>query len=107
MRRVVAANPPARSARNGSTGATRRAHVRDGVGDSDLVERLEPLGCEPGGEIARDVVEAERGEQDEAAPCRLRPEALVDCPREGQLAARVEVVRAVADRRGHRRVTEL
>ena len=70
-------------------------------------QRLEAVGGEPRRQVAGDVVEPERGEQHHPAPLGLRPVLLVHDARVGLLAARVQVVRAGADRRGHRRVTEL
>ena len=58
------------------------------VRDDDLLERLvEPLSREPRGEVAGDVVEAERGQQDDVAlVCRLA-EAVVHDSRERLLRA--------------------
>ena len=86
----------AHDAPEGPARAGRGRHAANRVRDGDLVERfLESLGCEPRGEVAGHVVEAERREHGDG---RVR-EALVDQARELLLAARVDVVGADGDGR--------
>ena len=85
----------------------RRTHAGDGVGDDDLVHRLEPLRRQPRGEVAWHVVGAERREQGDAPALRLRSEALVDDSRERLLPTRIEVMGTDADRGRDRSVPEL
>ena len=74
-----------------------RADALDRVRDDDLVERaVDLLGGEARSEVARDVVEAERGQHRDAV---LAVDELVEQRDELLLAGRVEIVRARVDRR--------
>ena len=73
------------------------------VRDDELVERLfETLCSEPRREVAGDVVEPERRQQDDVALLGRLAEALVHDSRERLLPADVEVVRTDRDRRADR-----
>ena len=80
-----------------------RSDALDRIGDDELVQRpFDLLRGKPRGEVARDVVEPERGQHD-----RLGLNLRVDESDPLLLAARVEVVRPRVDGRLHRPETEL
>ncbi len=89
----MADRPPRPAARGGSV---------DRVGGDDLVDGLDPLSGQPGSEIARDVVEPERGKDDDSAQLRAGAEAVEDELPERLLATRIEVVRACSEGRRNR-----
>ena len=85
----------------------RGRHARDGVGGDHLVQLLQAVGGQPRGQVTRDVVEAERREDDHLVGFGSARVALVDEPGERLLAAGVEVVRTAVDRRRYWQVARL
>jgi CBS domain-containing protein len=84
-----------------------RAEALDCVGHRHLLERLEALGGQPGGAVAGDDVEPERGHQRDARPPRTLSVALEDHPDEALLTGGVDVVDTGIHRRADHRLAGL